>query len=707
MPRHLLPLFAIIALLCTAPLHAQVEAPQAPDAGHALVGTWMGLSMDGEPLEAGDFVLTFKDDGTGSIMEGGDKEPEPFTYTYDADTQRCVIYFDGDEDDAFPIDVAFDGDTATFAPENEDDVLVARRVGAGGDNASDAAMDAAEQLPAGEVPPPPAPIDTSDSPLLGRWMLVQFNGEPVPDGLVAYDHHGDGTGRVIENGEAGEAFGWQHDVDRGAVIVETPTGETLTFYVVLYEDLAVYVADPAHGDMRIVHRRMPEAGDVGNADAPGVPAAAPLVGAWEGVSSNGEPIDPDDTVRIVFHADGTGNVYEDGDDADPFTWSYDADAESCTIVSDDVELAFMVSFDGDTVSFESEEMEMFLVMRRIPADGEDGMDGEDGEDGADGRDAVGRGGADAEHPEGVTGVWYAQKAEGDWVPAEDEFRLEFRADGTAVAFENGEQEDDVVRYAVDEDRRIIQILRDNGELEVELRYDLFDDIMVLTFLPPDGFEDTFEGDEMEILLCRRPEGNEEHQRMRAGADGGHPATGDNPRGRAQRMQSMTNLRELSVCLFAYFADHDHAPETLGAAFEYMQDAQAYFTAWQDIVTPDAWDDMALDARAEWLDANTGYAYIGGEAASPLLIGEGEIGPGEAVVIFELPLFADTELISVAFADGHVERLPYDEADALIEEQTGRDLMGWMGHLGREQLPAGAPRAEDRGDHDEGDSHGDE
>ncbi len=555
-------------------------APPMPEEGEhdtSVVGTWVGLTMSGDPLEEGDFVLTFKDDGTGSIMEGGDKEPEPFTYTYDADTQRCVIYFNGDDDDSFPIDVTFDGDTATFAPENEDDVLVARRVGAGEDD--------------------------------------------------------DGEGEGIGGGPM-------------------PGGER-----------------------------------------------APLVGAWEGVSSNGEPIDPDDSVRIVFHADGTGDVYEEADDAEPFTWTYDADAEACTIVSDGDEMQFLVSIDGDTMTFESEEMEMFLVMRRLPADGEDGMDGADGEDGADGQDAVGRGGADAEYPDGVAGVWYAQRMEGDWVPAGDEFRIEFRADGTAVAFENGEQEDDVVRYAVDEDRRVIQIMQDGGELEVELRYDLFDDIMVLTFMPPDGFEDAFEEGEMEILLSRRPEGNEEHQRMRAGADGGHPATGGNARGRAQRTQSMSNLRELSVCLFAYFADHDHAPESLGAAFEYLQDEQVYFTAWQDIATPDDWDKLGLEDRAAWLDGQTGYGYIGGEAASPLFIGEGEIGPDEAVVLFELPLFAETELISVAFADGHVESLDYDAADALIEEQTGRDLMGWMDHLGREQWPVEDHSAEGHGDHD--------
>jgi len=363
MPRLLLPLLALVALLCAAPLYAQDDTP---DADHALVGTWMGLTMDGEELEEGDFVLIFNADDTGSINEGGDR-PEKFTYTYDADAQRCLIYFDGDEDDAFPIDVSFDGDTATFAPEDED-VLVARRVPAQGDDA-DAPMPGDDQ-PAGAIPPPPEPVDTSNSPLLGRWMLVQFNGEAVPDGLVAYDHRADGTGQVIEEGEPGNTFGWEHDMDRGAVIVQTADGETLTFYVVLYGDLAIYFADPAHGDMRIVQRRMPEAGGVGDAggDGPRAPAAAPMVGQWAGVSDNGEPVDPDDPVRLVFHADGSGDLYEGGDESDPFAWSYDATAEVCTITVDGDRMKFLTSFDGDTMTFESEDGDMVLVMRRIAAD---------------------------------------------------------------------------------------------------------------------------------------------------------------------------------------------------------------------------------------------------------------------------------------------------------------------------------------------------
>lgn len=366
MPRTLLPLLALVALLCAAPLHAQDDAP---DADHALVGTWMGITMDGEELEEGDFVLVFNADDTGSINEGGDR-PEKFTYTYDPDTQRLVIFFDGDEDDAFPIDVTLDGDTATFAPEDED-VLVARRVPAEGDNAGAPMPEDAQ--PDGAVPPPPAPVDNSDSPLLGRWMLVQFNGEQVPDGLVAYDHRADGTGQVIEDGQPGDTFGWEHDMDRGAVIVQTAEGETLTFYVVLYGDLAIYFADPAHGDMRIVQRRMPEAGGVGDAggDGPEAPAAAPMVGQWAGVSDNGEPVPEGESVTLTFNADGTGEV-DELDDTEPFAWSYDATAEVCTITVDGDRMKFLTSFDGDTMTFESEDGDMILVMRRIAPAGDGG-----------------------------------------------------------------------------------------------------------------------------------------------------------------------------------------------------------------------------------------------------------------------------------------------------------------------------------------------
>lgn len=247
MPRHLLSLLTLLA-----PLHAQDDAPaapQPPDTDHELVGTWMGLTMDGEELEEGEFVITFEADGTGRFVEDRD-DLERFTYTYDGETQRCVLFFGGNEDDAFPIDVTFDGNTVTLAPENED-IVVARRV-----------------------------VEEDD---------------------------------------------------------EKPLR-------------------PAEHD-------------------------SPVVGVWEGVSRNGEPVPEGESVTLTFHADGAGESARE--DTESFAWSYDASTEVCTITDDGRRMVFHVSFGGDTMTFEGEDGEMFLVMRRIAGDGED----------------------EADFPEGPRGTW--------------------------------------------------------------------------------------------------------------------------------------------------------------------------------------------------------------------------------------------------------------------------------------------------------------
>lgn len=608
MPRKLLPLVALLVLLCALPIAAQPDAPQplgeeGEHDAHALVGTWMGLTMDGEALEEGEFVLVFNADGTGSIIEGGD-DPEPYTYTYDADTAQCVIFFDGDEDDGFPIDVTIDGDTATFAPTQDDDVLVARRVGADGDGGGNAvpmpepadmsdsplvgrwtlvsfngeampegtvyvfenhpdgtgtstingepadpytwhhdfdtgvatfthpgqdpaaftfdiegdvatyvstdgaltiierrlgpgeAGDAFDEEPPNGVPAPePEPVDMSDSPLVGRWMLVQFNGEQVPADVVVYDHHADGTGTVIESGEEGDTFLWRHNLERGTIFINAADNQTYEFIVVMQDDLVFYVSEDL--SMRIVHQRVEGGGVVGEADE--------LVGTWHALSMGGEPMEPGQ-LSFVFNDDGTGELL-DGN-TEPFTYAYNSATKLYSIqVEEEDPIIFDAEFDGDRVTITpvDEDGPPAIVLQRAADDDADHTDG-----------------AGAMDEDGVVGTWYAQKMEGEWVPADDEFRIEFREDGTAHAFDNGEPEDDGIFYTVDEERSRIQIFeRPGGEMEIELAYELFDDVMVLTFQLSEGINpgDGLNAEDMTIVLCRRPEGNELHQRERAAA---HP-----------------------------------------------------------------------------------------------------------------------------------------------------------------------------------------
>lgn len=282
------------------------------------------------------------------------------------------------------------------------------------------------------------------------------------------------------------------------------------------------------------------------------------------------------------------------------------------------------------------------------------------------------------------------------MPADEEFRLEFREDGTAHAFENGERTDDGVAYNIDEDRRVIGIYIAQ-ELEVELRYDLFDDVMVLTMDPPEELREAdFPEDQFEIVLSRWPEGNEEHQRMRAAVAPGHPANGGTARSRARRTQSASNLRQLSVTLMAYWVDNQEtAPISLGITLSvgYIDDPEVFLLPWQEAEVPEGWAKLDNEAQAEWLDLNSGYGYVGAEMAAEAMLGNNpNLRADEAVVLFELPLIVGTDKIAVAFGDGHVEHMPYAAADDLIETQTGLNLVGWMDHLGREQLPWDAGEA---------------
>ncbi|MFI4861712.1 MAG: hypothetical protein ACIAXF_13660 [Phycisphaerales bacterium JB063] len=662
------------------------------DAGE-LLGTWIGLTMDDEALDEGDFSLIFEANGHGAIIEDGD-DPEPFTYEYDPEARRCVIYFGG-EGEGFPIDIEFDGDTATFTPTQDDDVLVARREGAGdadddepgdgmpaedladnpmvgvwagvsmggeeipdgaftltvnpdgtghvtdgkddptpepytytydaatgvfvvtpevgepftftmtfeGDLATMSAGEAGgpppivlrrvggdaepgpvdlsdsplvgrwelvsfngetlpegttyvfvnhadgtgssfvngeagdpytwrhdfetgvatfthpdqepaaftfeiedgvatyvstdgemtiverridDDAPVGEPAPEPAPVDMSESPLVGLWMLIKFNDQDVPEDLVVYEHRPDGTGTVIESGERGEDFRWNHDIERSSIVVEDAQGEVFEFTLVVQDDLVFYVSKD--GSMRIVHRRAGDLEPTHNGEE--------LVGTWMGLKMGDEVLEPGE-FSLTFNADGTGELNDGGEEPEPFTYAYNSATKLYSIQVDEEEpVIFSATIDGDELTIEpvGEGAPPTLLMRRVVE--------EDPDDG------------NAMDPDGVIGTWYVQQMRGEWIPADQEFRLEFRPDGTAHTFENNEPESEAVNYSVDEERSVITV-SDPDNIEIVLiEYEMFDDIMIMSFREPGGL-----GGAEEILLCRRPEGNEEHRRQRAAVDG--------------------------------------------------------------------------------------------------------------------------------------------------------------------------------------------
>lgn len=488
MPRPLLTVLAFALMLCAAPLTAQPAAapeptPELADMSDSpLVGQWELVSFNGEALPD-DTVYVFVNhaDGTGTSTMNG--EPgEPYTWQHDFETGVATFTHPEQEPAAFTF--AIEGGIATYVSTDGSMTIVERRV-------------QAEEPPNGVPAPEPEPVDMSDSPLVGRWMLVQFNGEQVPADVVVYDHHADGTGTVIENGEEGDTFLWRHDIERGTMFVNAPDNQTYEFVLVMQDDLVFYVSNDL--SMRIVHRR------VGGGDALGV--ADELVGTWHALSMGGEPMEPGQ-LSFVFNADGTGELL-DGN-TEPFTYAYNSATKLYSIqVEEEDPIVFAADFEGDQVTITpvDEDGPPAIVLQRAAEDDDAGAMGEDG----------------------VVGTWYAQKMEGEWVPAGDEFRIEFRADGTAHAFENGEPEDDGIHYVVDEERGMIQIFEaPGGEMEIELAYEMFDDVMVLTIMPPPGFDDALgpDAEGMEIVVCRRPEGNELHQRERAAAEDAADETHD-------------------------------------------------------------------------------------------------------------------------------------------------------------------------------------
>ncbi|XAL98902.1 hypothetical protein OT109_15105 [Phycisphaeraceae bacterium D3-23] len=572
------------------------DMPADDLADNPMVGVWAGVTMGGEEIPEGAFTLTVNADGTGDVREGADDQtPEPYTYTYDADTGVFVVT--PEVGDPFTFTMTFDGDLATMSAGDEGGPppIVLRRIreGGGGDGAmpeladmsdsplvgrwtlvsfngeampddtvyvfenhadgtgtstingepgdpytwqhdfetgvatfthpdqepaaftfeiedgvatyvsTDGTMTIIErrlgddEQPNGVPEPEPEPVDMSDSPLVGLWMLIKFNDQDVPEDLVVYEHRPDGTGTVIEEGVRGDEFRWNHDVENATIVVDDAEGQRFEFTLVMQDDLVFYVSTDE--SMRIVHRR---AGDL-------AAAGDEIVGTWAGIKMGNQDLEPGE-FGLTFHADGTGELNDGDEENEPFTYAYNSATKLYTLqVEEEESIAFAAAFDDEelTITPVDENGPPPLVLRRV-------VDADDNDD------------ENAMDADGVTGTWYAQKMTDEgWIDPKDEFRLEFRDDGTVHAFENGEVQDEGLSYTVDEDRSVI-VLSIPGEGEMmDLHYEQFDDVMILTFSPPGGFN---EG-EMEIILCRRPEGTEAHQRERAregaGEDGGVDGVG--------------------------------------------------------------------------------------------------------------------------------------------------------------------------------------
>jgi len=379
-----------------------------------------------------------------------------------------------------------------------------------------------------------------------------------------------------------------------------------------------------------------------------------LVGTWMGSAIDDEAVGDGEFV-LAFNADGTGMIQQPSGESGDIRYTYDPQTQQCVIFfeySDGSEEGFPVGviFDGDTATFTPEDGDEVLVARRVI------------------REDSGESQPVEAAPDTVVGTWYVQRMEDEWTPADSEMRLEFREDGTAHFFEDGEEDEEVVDYVVDEGEGTIQIIdRVDGDVEVVLAYHFIDDVLLLVFMDFGADES-----EMEMELTRSAEGSAEHQRMRA--------RGDRRDGRRSQLQSRNQMRGLQQGLTTYaWSNTDRYPAYLGLLLPGDYVVAGYFlTPWAPVDVPEDIDDWSEDEKIEWVRTNTSYAFV-----RPGQVADGD---PDLVTLFELPLFEGTETIGICFDDNHVERFPYDEADDLIEEQTGSDLMQWMEDMGREQIP---------------------
>ncbi|XAL98905.1 hypothetical protein OT109_15120 [Phycisphaeraceae bacterium D3-23] len=117
-------------------------------------------------------------------------------------------------------------------------------------------------------------------------------------------------------------------------------------------------------------------GDVGAADDGGADDApdlgSVLVGTWDAVEDQNGALRSGMLV-FTYHADGTGTVVEEGGPPKTYRWTYDADAGTLHVETENEDLLFDATFAGGRLTLVM-EMEggdaMRLVMERMDAAGE-------------------------------------------------------------------------------------------------------------------------------------------------------------------------------------------------------------------------------------------------------------------------------------------------------------------------------------------------
>jgi len=161
-----------------------------------------------------------------------------------------------------------------------------------------------------------------------------------------------------------------------------------------------------------------------------------------------------------------------------------------------------------------------------------------------------------------------------------------------------------------------------------------------------------------------------------------PALGK-ARSTARQTQGVANARQLAMGLAVHAAeDNDQLPKSLGVllARNYVTPEAFLAPGGEEEVEVPQLAGLTAEAADKWVAEHSAYVYLlegkGGESNFD----------AEQILLVTKPAHAQNGRVAVAYADGHVETLPVEDASAAVKKQTGKTL---------EQFAN--PAAEDTGD----------
>lgn len=136
------------------------------------------------------------------------------------------------------------------------------------------------------------------------------------------------------------------------------------------------------------------------------------------------------------------------------------------------------------------------------------------------------------------------------------------------------------------------------------------------------------------------------------------------RHQAQRVQGMNNLRQIGLAAIMYAQDkQDQLPPDLGALLPYLQAPQVF-------LSPHRAAHVQPPAKPEeipaWINQNTDYVYVGAALGKLSKIAN----TAQTILAHEKFELAQNGMVSVLYADGHVETQPVGQVKAQLAQPQG-------------------------------------